>query len=137
MISYLTLLAPAGGTMYHRGIFFSRTLERQIILNWNFVTFNILLWWIKCQQLFSEKVCQLLVITVLSRASADIFMYSFCVVNFIGNYTKVFNKLLQQTTLGNSFINFLSRIFKIMEWWRHYEVITAFWRRYHVFHWIW
>ena len=30
-----------GGTMYHRGIFLSRTLERQMILNGNFVTFNI------------------------------------------------------------------------------------------------
>ena len=26
---------------YHRGIILSRTLERQMILNWNFVTFNI------------------------------------------------------------------------------------------------
>ena len=30
-----------GGTMYHRGIFLLRTLERQMILNSNFVTFNI------------------------------------------------------------------------------------------------
>ena len=40
----LALLAPGGrrrGGGYHRGIILSRTLERQMILNWNFVTFNI------------------------------------------------------------------------------------------------
>ena len=48
-LDLLTLLAPGvGGTMNHRGIFLSRTLEQQMILNWNFVTFNIFLWWIKC-----------------------------------------------------------------------------------------
>ena len=78
-----------GGRMYHRGIFLSRTLERQMILNWNFVTFNIFLWWIKCWKNFLEKICQLSVMTVLSRASDDIFTYSFCVVNFIGNYVKI------------------------------------------------
>ena len=54
-IIILTLLAPewvgvegGWGTMYQRGIFLSRTFERQMILNWNFVTFNIFSWWIKC-----------------------------------------------------------------------------------------
>ena len=32
-LAILTLLAPEVGIMYHRGIFLSRTLERQIILN--------------------------------------------------------------------------------------------------------
>ena len=87
----LTLLAPGGGEgeeWYHRGIFLSRTLERQMILNWNFVTFNIFLWWIKCWKSFFRKNLPN-VMTVLSRASDDIFTYSFCVVNFIGNYVKI------------------------------------------------
>ena len=76
-------------TMYHRGIFLLRTLERQIILNWNFETFNIFLWWIKCWKSLFEKICYLSVMTVLSRASDDTFTYSFCVINFIGNYVKI------------------------------------------------
>ena len=38
---------------------------------------------------FFEKICQLSVMTVLSRAPDDIFMHSFGVVNFIGNYVKI------------------------------------------------
>ena len=79
-----------GCTMYHRGIFLLRTIERQMILNWHFVTFNIFLWWIKSwKYFFSKKICQLSVTPVLSRASDNNFTYSFCVVNFIGNYVKV------------------------------------------------
>ena len=51
----------------------SRTLERQMILNWNFVTLNIFLWWIKCWKSFFKKICQLSVMTVLSRAFDDFF----------------------------------------------------------------
>ena len=32
------------GTIYHRVILLSRTLEQQMILNLNFMTFNIFLW---------------------------------------------------------------------------------------------
>ena len=94
---HLTLLARGmgggggggGGTMYHRGIFLLRTLERQMILNWNFVNFNISLWWIKCWKSFFEKIYQLSVMTVLSKAYDNILTYSFCVVNFIENYVKI------------------------------------------------
>ena len=44
---------------------------------WNFVTFNIFLWWIKCWECFYEKICQLSVMTVLSRASENIYFYVF------------------------------------------------------------
>ena len=66
---------------------------------------------------FFEKICQLPVITVFSRASDDIFTYSFCVVNFIGNYAKISLYVIfnQQTTSEKSFINFPSIVFKIME----------------------
>ena len=74
----LQQVGGGGGKMYHTGKFLSRTLERQMILNWNFLTFNVFLWWIKRWKSFFEKICQL-----------SIFMYSFCVVNFIGNYVKV------------------------------------------------
>ena len=87
--AFLNPIEPGSGTMYHRGIFLSRTLERQMILNWNFVNFNIFLRRIMCWKSFFGKICQLSVMTVLSRAYDSIFTYSFCVVNFIGNYVKI------------------------------------------------
>ena len=67
-----------GNECNHRGIFLSRTLERQMIFMVN-----------KMLKKFFRKnlpiVCN---DSVLSRASDDIFTYSFCVVKFIGNYVK-------------------------------------------------
>ena len=44
-----------GGTMYHRGLFLSRILERQMILNWNFVAFNIFYGEYSAEKVFSKK----------------------------------------------------------------------------------
>ena len=48
------------------------------------------------------------------------FYWKLCDNLFIGKL--IFN---QQTTLENSFTNYPSRIFEIMELWHHYDVITA------------